>query len=413
MECEECEYDSDQDNNSPQTSFMDLNDHCLLKVFDYLPLLDMINISLTCKRLTAVSQMVAKNFKQFCMDKYADAVIKRENQLPTTLLINRAMEYISPIVESITTISYGSLLEDNHQLKTLEKYDFPKLKSLSLKKSKQLAWIKSKRNVEKLAIQMLERGDLNNYACGMTRVKKLSLRKIRTCVPISELLYFFENNPNIECLKIIEDYGRKLPENFFTKLKNLKILEFTMGDNIGDLLYALQIENLTELILKYEPNGYLHNHNNIELANSEADSTAATFLTSMASKQTLKTLDLRNVYFDDLVDSLAPLNLVSFRYCAPSNFTFFYSKLATTPFPTLKRFDIVAPVDIGTLFALIKNLTGLEEMSFSMMRPYRKQVLLEHLTQLLSGGKQPNRPDLRIDFLIMPFTIKVSEFEAN
>lgn len=418
----ECEYDPDPDKKSrqnifmevepaeqSQTSFTDLNDDCLFKVFGYLDFFDMLNISRTCKRLNDASSMVAKRFKIFCMKTYSEELILRENQQPTALLVDRVMQYIAPIVESIRSTFHKYSYEEVDPLQSLEKYDLPKLKSLSLHKSEQLAWIRNK-NVEQLTINHVERGDLNNYASRMTRVKQLSLTNIHSCVPTSELLHFFDNNPNIERLMFVQDIERKLPEKFFTKFKNLKMLEFTMGQHPEDLLLALQIDNLTEVILKYKPNCGRNNDNSI-LANN----TAERFLTSMAQKQTLQSLDLRDLYFNELVDSLAALNLVSLRYISKCNFGPFYSKLATTPFPTLKRINILAPVDIGTLIALIQNLTAVEDMQFPMISwsLHRKQEFSEHLTRFLSGSKQPNRPELKISFLIDSLTIKVSEFEAN
>lgn len=404
----ECEYDPDQCNISQQnlmdaeqseTSFTDLNDHCLLKVFGYLNLLDMINIRRTCKRLNVVSQMAAKDFKIFCMRKYSDEVIVRENQLPTAWHVDRAMQFIAPIVESIKTSHH--IYAELESLQTLEKYDFPKLRLLSVNKADQLRWIKNK-GVEILTISYLERGDLNNHAFDITNVKHLTLNDISTCVPISELLYFFENNPNIERLQFMAEIQRKIPTNFFRQLKNLKMLEFTMGHNHGDLLCALQIENLNELILKYQPE-----RRTINLINM-VNNTTERFLTSMAEKQTLKSIDIRMLYFDELVDTLAPLNLVSLRYVTPLlDNTHFYSQLATTPFPTLKHFDILASVDIPSFFALIQHLTALEEVRFTLIKPYDKQTFLEYLSRLLSVRK-PNRPELKIGFLIRSLKVKVS-----
>lgn len=403
----ECEYDTGRGNNLQQnvhdqfeTSILDLNDHCLLKVFGYLDFIDMINVSGTCKILNAVSEIAAKNFKYFSMEIYAEDVEKRGKRL-TALHIDRAVNYIAPIVESIKTF-YGR--NDLHR--PLEKYDFPKLKSLSVKKCNHLRWIKAK-DVEKLTIHNMVRNELNNCSSGMTKVKRLKIVDMSRDVPISELLYFFEDNPNIERLLFMDEIKRQLPANFFTKLKNLKMLEFVMGENYRDLEYALQIENLTELTLTYRN----LNINNV----ADANNTLLRFLTSMAQMQTLKSIDLRSIYFDELLYALAPLNLVSLRLIAPSHspifssFSSFYLDFASAPFPALKYLDILAPVGIASFFTLIKHLTALEEVNFSLLRPYDRLTFMEQLSKLLR--ERESRPELVISFLIMSLKVKVNRIE--
>lgn len=415
----ECEYESDAGNNShhncmeveaeeSETSFLDLNDHCLLKVSRYLTLIDMINISRTCKRLNAVSEMVAKRFKHFHMGQFLTDIRRRktqrqlyamtECQIPTAFHMDRAVHYIAPNVESISTLFQYK--DEDELLQPFKQYQFPKLKSLSLDKCDQLKWINIK-NIEQLTVRNLERSELNNYASSMTKVKWLKFESVSRGVPISELLNFFENNPNIETF-IMLTCKRLFPANFFMNSKSLKTLELSMNESHKNLECALQIENLTELILTNECT-----HHRVAIHN-----TIAGFLRSMAQKQTqtLKSIDFRRIYFEKLMDVLAPLNLVSMRFVTISHnggFTHFYSKLASLSFPELKHLDIVSPVDMATFFTLIKHLTALEKIKFSLLRPYDKETFVRQLNQLVKV-REIARPDLAIRFLIMSLKVKVN-----
>lgn len=394
----ECEYESDQDNENfidepIEISFLDLNDHCLLKVFSYLGLLDTVNLRSTCEKLKTLSQMTVTKFKHFDLDEYAYDDKKAEESR-SILHFDRTMHYISSIVESIETAD-----ERKELLRALEKYDFPKLNSLSVSKANHLRWIRNK-NFEKLTIHKLKRDELNNFSGGVTNLKRLRFTRIGHDVPTSELLYFFENNPNIECLGFYRAIDRPIPDDFFTKLKNLKTLELSVGKNFQMLDRALQIEDLSTMILSVDED---LDRRDV----SGAITVIITFLSKLAPKKTLKSLNLMNMRFDqELFTVLASLNLTSLRLVTRDRPLDFHNELAKTPFPVLKYLNFLGPVGIETLFTLIKNLPSLERITFSLLQPYDRQALIEQLNQLLKVSTN-TRPELEIDLQFACLIIKV------
>lgn len=401
----ECEYESDQDNKncideSIEISFLDLNDHCLLKVSSYLGLLDTVNLRHTCERLKTLSQMAVTKFKHFDLDEYADD--EKNAEEPRIMLhFDRTIHYIAPVVESIETAD-----ERKELLRALEKYDFPKLKSLSVSKANHLRWINNK-NFEKLTIYELKRDELNNFSGGVTNLKRLRFSQIGHDVPTSELLYFFENNPNIECLGFYRAIDRPIPDDFFTKFKNLKTLELSVGKNFQMLENALQIEDLSTMIISVDKE--LDSRRDV----MGAITAIVTFLSILAPKKTLKSLNLMNMRFDqELFTVLASLNLISLSLVVRDRPMDFHNELANTPFPVLKYLDFLGPVDVETLFTLIKNLTALERIKFSMLQPYDRQALIEQLNQLLRVSTN-TRPELEIDLQFACLIIKVNGIKSK
>lgn len=395
----DCEFETEQGSytNSVEavpfeTTFLDLNDFCLLKVFDHLDLFDVLNVRSTCRRLRTVSEMTANNFKVLCLDTLICHMDGKSLRLITACL-HVILNFLNPMVENIQSYTYTRNIKSINDafFKVIQKHDLPKLKSLRVCEASHLRFIKNK-NIEKLDIEHVKSGDLRKYLYGITKVKHLTFITIRHCVRINELIQFFDNNPNIERLALMNEVVRPLNANFFSHLKNLKMLKYRIGEHSEDLQYVSQIESLVELVLASDYKGYSIN-NSIER-----------FLTTMAQKQTLKSIVIRHIYFDNLVHALSKLNLESLHYVFGNDS--FVGKLLTEPFSSLKDLNVFEPIDIVTIFKLIKHLTALEDVRFTVLRRYNRGLFRKKLNQLVAVKR--DRPELRMHFVTAPTQIKVS-----
>ncbi|KAG4080339.1 hypothetical protein HA402_010831 [Bradysia odoriphaga] len=408
MECE-YQFDSVQSVAEQQicTSFLDLNDHCLLQVCKYLELWDMINLSRTCKRLETVSGWAAIQFRYFSMEDYVQYYGKGDDDLVKIQSdMNSVMRLISPVIE---TLDFESIDDRGKVLCIFQNFDFSNLKSLTVFKSDQLQWINNRNNINELTISQLRRSDLNDFSGNMTELKRIKLGSVSDDVTMEELFSFLEKNPNIECLQLCDELKYSIGEDFFEKFKNLKILELKLGHNYRDLEFVLQVENLTKLTLTLVRFNFFDNDDFVRAIG--AANHIKTFLRMLAPRKTLKSLDLECMKYDDeLIDILASLNLVSLRLIDQQNmFNDFTQKLQRTSFPTLRYLDInTAPVNPETLFHLIRHSMCLERMYLSLLAPYDRDPFLEKLSRLLLGMKKnTSRPDLVIYAMVPLMKIEI------
>lgn len=397
MDVMDCES---RENERIQTTILDLNEYCLLKIFRYFDLWDMVNVGQTCKLFEKVAQMAAIKFKKFVLHSY----IMHLEMVYQPISLDKIFSYIAPHIEKLYTTErmearWYTEAADRYQLgRTFMQYNFPKLRSITVEKSGHLEWIIDKTNVKKLNIHTVERSDLNNFTVGMTQLTHLLLRDIRESVPVSEVSHLVENNPNIEVLQIKSPYERVLPQNFFAKLPKLKVFEIWLDTSMDrdrrNLMTILQIEQLTSLALEFTSD-------NQDVALVEL------FLERLAQKNTVTSLELRG-RFDNpsLIDILASMNLISMRLVTrhPT------SDLLHVNFPTLKVLDLLTATSIEDVILLLYKFTTLERLIFCSIQDYNFQTLSERIKDLLEGTRNRlTRPDVELEVHIRGLKVKVKE----
>ncbi|XP_037036792.1 uncharacterized protein LOC119074631 [Bradysia coprophila] len=406
----ECEYQIDSGKSVAEqqirTSFLDLNDHCLLQVCSYLELWDMINLSRTCKRLETVSAWAAIQFRYFSMVDYVDYYTKGDDDLVKRRSdMVSVMRLISPVIERL---DFDSIADRGKVLCIFKKFDFSKLKSLAVFKSNQLQWINNRNNIKELTISKLNQSDLNEFLRDMTELKRIKLGSVSDGENMGELFSFLEKNPNIECLQLCDELKCSIGEDFFEKFKNLKILELTLGNNYRDLGMVLQVTNLTKLTLTLVRFNIVDDGEFVRAVG--AANHIKMFLKTLVPRKTLKSLDLKCMKYDDeLIDILASLNLDSLRLIDQQiSFNDFTTKLQRHSFATLRHLDIIkAPVDPETLYHLITHSMCLERMYLSLLAPYDRDTFLEKLGRLLMSMKNTKRPDLVIYSMVPLMKIEI------
>lgn len=412
----ECEYDTNnsQDkkslqnfNESKTMSLLDLNEYCLLKVFDYLYISDMINFGETCEKLQILLRMAVTKFKEFDFRSYKNYVEITTGQ---PLSIEKILFYVAPHIESLLIHERANSLwiqaqEDNQR-------NFESMKSLRLGSSGTLKWI-NVHNVELLDIDKLEGSDLSNFTSGMTKLKVLMILRIADDVPEGELRWLLERNSSIESLKFGNSYRSYLPifqDDSLSKLRNLKRLEFYVGKNLPDLMLLLKIEDLTELSIEFNKtfDNIANGARNMEKINQ--------FLDNLAQKRKLKSLELRSMHLNDnhLFYYLSSLNLVSLRLAAPRCSTNLCSKIANATFSSLTDLDIGCKTEVDDILNLIKHFKALERLWVVYLQKLNTPTFLERLGKFL-GETTPTRPMLELRNVLDPNMVKVSSeiFQRN
>lgn len=398
----ECEYQCDSaesvvvEHQKIRKSLLDLNDHCLLQVCSYLDIWDVIYLSRVCKKLHAVCVSAGLQFKYFSMEDYCDWYGQGDyNEAKFIADMDSVMGLICPFAE---ILDFSNINDDWAVPYEFEKFNFPKLKSLAIYKSPQLRWINNMDSIEALTISKVSQSDLREFVGSITKLKRITLRSISAEVHTSEVCSFLEQNPNIECLHLGDALVDSVGVDFFKKFKNLKTLEFVIGNNYRDLNFVLQAERLTELTLtlvKYD----MTDHDDFLQLIAVANQTK-TFLRLLSQKKTLKSLDLKHMKYDDeVIDILASLNLHFLRMVDHQyiNNGLFSMQLQRQSFETLRRFDITIPIELETLLHLIRRSRCLKLMYLSWVMSYNPDTLLAELIRLFQNTKEDIiRPDLVI-----------------
>lgn len=367
----------DQDQAENQMSILDLNDYCLLQVFRHLNVYDSINFGGTCKLLQKMSQMAMTKHKKLVLSDYET---EYSPNLSQPIPLAKMLPYVAPHIELLDTtrsvprrhaFRLPQSPKVSEPLQTIVLFEFPKLKTLLLQDSKDLNYINNDRNVEKLTISQINSSDLVHYVSGMAKLTQL-------CLP-----------GNSQPESPIE-----FSEDFFTKLPHLKYLHLPRV-NIQHLEYILQIQQLSELSFEVEITDHqVENFHRVDM-----------FLKKLAEKNTVQTLGVRGVdpNSDSLFDSLASMNLISLRILPSSinitTATNFFSRLANTPFTTLKDLELLHAGTINDVILIIKRLKTLKRFAFFNVKNFDLNVLLEQINQLLKVTTSA-RPDLEVELLL-------------
>lgn len=388
-----CNLNEGQNEN---VSLSSLNEHCLLKIFEYLYIVDTVNVSLTCRKFMTVAQMAITKYKKFNLAEYQSVVnynlecnakCKSIKSIPLASILI----LLSPNIESLnlhTNLSCSTSRNVNER-QIIRKFKFTKIKRLTVTSSSALKWIKTK-NLEELEIRQVDLHELNNFTHRLTKLKKFTMGDISKANSFEEIYYFLKKNPKIEYLKIEDVFPYRFQTDILLGLRNLKELDFTLGKGIPDLMFLLQIEQLTVLRLGFrESFSYSNRANNY--------SRIKFFLKKLSEKKNLETVELRDMLFedDDVFDALSLFNLASLHLIKPIiRVDSFYWKLARTPFLRLRRLGVyMAGIRYGDTLCLIEHLKTLERLTLvnNYILPNDTNAFLEEIKLLLAHSSRSSK----------------------
>lgn len=357
-------------------SLLDVNDNCLLKVFHFLDIIDMINLGDTCTRLREVAKMAAIKYTSFKLWDYMN--YRKKVQQPLSLA--KVFSYIAPYIVDLNIDGFflqhdidlilGRTLIDNH---------FIKMKCLGIDKSCLLKWINTS-NLEVLVIREVKRDDLNNFTSGLTMLKKLRIGSIDGDVSTDELRYFLEKNPNIECFEFYWSFPLQFPYDILSQLRNLRRLDLTIKNMHPDWRSFMLIEKLSQLT--------------IEVGNVDDYKPITNYLMNLARRGTLKEIELRNMRFGKYAyKSLELMNVTKIRIVNPKSSPRFFLKLADTSLTNLTHLDIIHKIGENMVFILIAMFKKLERLKVSFIKKFNRRSFLERIPNLF-GLSNINRPNL-------------------
>lgn len=383
---EDHNYNSNEGQNKASLSLLSLNEHCLLKIFDYLYIVDTVNLSLACKKMMKIAQMAVLKYKEFSLSEYQSYVKHNEernemrkfnerNKVVKSMPLGAIIILLSPTMESLNlqTNLLCSNSRKEYEWELIKNFKFMKLKTLTVRNSSAFKWINAD-NIEELEIRRLNPNELNNFK--LTKLKKFTIADISKDVSLDEIYDFLEKNPNIEYIKFEDVLPYDFKIDIFPRLWNLKELEFCIGKGVPDLMDLLQIEQLTVLKLEFRESFSHHRPNN--------NSRIKVFLEKLSVKKTMETLELRGMQFEDydVFDALSLSTLISLHLIKPIiRVENFYWKLATTPFLRLRRLDMSGILYIDTV-CLIEQLKTLERLT--LVDHYTRDNMTDFFKQINS-----------------------------
>lgn len=377
---------SNEEPNTASLLLLSLNEDCLLKILDYLYIVDTVNLALTCKTFMIVARKAVKKFKRFDLTEYQCYVEKnkrfslRSLRHRSTLPLAPILFVISPCIESLnlntTYLCSDLLIETGWQL--IKKITFPNMKTLTVRNSGALKWL-TVNHIEELDLRRVDQHGLGNFANEMTKLKKLTINEISKDVQLVEIYDFLKRNRKIECLKMEQVLPFDFKIDILPRLRHLTELQLTFGKNIPDLTHLLRIEKLSVLRLKFDDlytfSTGAHNYARLIL-----------FLKMLSAKKTIDSIDFSGMLFinldifNDFSDHLVSLRLIDSVIRVDG----FYWQLANIPFLRLKHLDIET-VSHNDTMCLIKHLKTLERFTMVICNGSRGNTpeFLEQLKLLL------------------------------
>lgn len=368
---------------SSRKSLLDLNDHCLLKVFSYLNIIDLINMSDSCTKLQLVAKTTLKKNTIFRLWDYK--CYRNRVEEPKTL--DKIFDCIAPFIGSLELISHkvdGSFIHgDVHvQLdwqegmnlnRSLEGKIFTNLKSLEIDDSRLLQWIQL-HNLEELKIGEVKRNDLNKFTEGLPTLKKLNIGRFHNDITTDEMRCFLEKSPNIEFLEFHLSFPLEFPYNILPQLRNLTKLSLAV-DYEPSWCSFLNIETLTELKVAFGEN----------IAKTES---FIIYLENLAQKKTLKKMELEvpfQQFLSDKASYMLQMLDVSKLRITVSRYPIF-PKFNGITLLNLTHLDVMSLIDDSELFHLIEKSEKLESLKVYYREDFNNATFLNKLPRLFNSS---------------------------